>query len=153
VKVRDTQLQTLEEKGHRRAVIARQIVGNLDAALSATQLGITIASLGWGWLGKPVFASLLAPALGYLRVGPDETEWIAFAIGFTVITILHIVAGDLARKSLAIQKPLATALWVAPPLQCFNKLFYPGHLAFESRGVLAIAAVRPRSSFGNPIGA
>jgi CBS domain containing-hemolysin-like protein len=65
VKVRDTQLQTLEEKGHRRAVIARQIVGNLDAALSAKQLGITIASLGWGWLGKPVFASLLAPALGY----------------------------------------------------------------------------------------
>src|SRR5580765_4851614 len=73
VKVRDTQLQTLAEKGHRGAAIARQIVGNLDAALSATQLGITIASRGLGWVGKPVFASLLAPALGYLRVGPDET--------------------------------------------------------------------------------
>ena len=125
VKVRDTQLQTLAAKGHRRARLARQIVARLDAALSATQLGITIASLGLGWLGKPVFAALLAPALRSLQVGPEEAEWIAFAIGFTAITILHIVAGELAPKSLAIQKPLPTALWVAAPLLWFNKLFYP----------------------------
>ena len=135
VKVRDTQLQTLATKGNRRARIARQIVGNLDAALSATQLGISIASLGLGWLGKPAFASLLAPLIRYLKVGPVEADWIAFAIGFTVITFLHIVAGELAPKSLAIQKPLPTSLWVAQPLCWFYKLFYPAiwllnHAAF-----------------------
>jgi CBS domain containing-hemolysin-like protein len=125
VKVRDTQLQALAAKGHRRAWLAREIVARLDAALSATQLGITMASLGLGWLGKPVFAALLAPALRSLQVGPEQAEWIAFAIGFTAITILHIVAGELAPKSLAIQKPLPTALWVAAPLLWFYKVLYP----------------------------
>src|SRR3954468_23830105 len=80
VKVRDTQLQTLAARGHRRARLARDIVSNLDTALSATQLGITIASLGLGWLGKPVFAALLAPAISCLRLSPEQSEWIAFAI-------------------------------------------------------------------------
>jgi CBS domain containing-hemolysin-like protein len=135
VKIRDTQLQTLARKGHRRAKAALAIVGKLDAALSATQLGITIASLGLGWLGKPAFASLLAPVIGYLQVGPEEADWIAFAIGFTAITFLHIVAGELAPKSLAIQRPLATSLWVAQPLRWFYVAFYPAiwllnHAAF-----------------------
>ncbi len=135
VKIRETQLQTLANKGHRRAKAALEIVGKLDAALSATQLGITIASLGLGWLGKPAFASLLAPAIRYLNVGPVEADWLAFAIGFTAITFLHIVAGELAPKSLAIQKPLATSLLVAKPLQWFYRIFYPAiwmlnHAAF-----------------------
>src|SRR5215471_17323240 len=78
VKIRETQLLPLARKGHRRAKAALEIVGKLDAALSATQLGITIASLGLGWLGKPAFASLLAPLIGYLNVGPAEADWIAF---------------------------------------------------------------------------
>lgn len=111
------------------------MVGNLDAALSATQLGVTIASLGLGWLGKPAFASLLAPVIRYFKVGPAEADWLAFAIGFTAITFLHIVAGELAPKSLAIQKPLATSLWIAQPLRWFYRLFYPAiwilnHAAF-----------------------
>ena len=115
--------------------VARRIVHNLDAALSATQLGITLASLGLGWVGKPVFASLLAPVLKYFNVEPAQADWIAFAVGFTVITFLHIVVGELAPKSLAIQKPLATSLWVAQPLQWFYWLFYPAiwllnHAAF-----------------------
>jgi CBS domain containing-hemolysin-like protein len=135
VKIRETQLQTLAQKGHRRAKAALEIVGNLDGALSATQLGITLASLGLGWLGKSAFANLLSPFLSHLNVGPAESDWIAFAIGFTVITFLHIVAGELAPKSLAIQKPLATSLWVAQPLQWFYRLFYPviwvlNHAAF-----------------------
>jgi CBS domain containing-hemolysin-like protein len=135
VKIRETQLQALFKSGNRRAKAALEIVGKLDAALSATQLGITIASLGLGWLGKPAFASLLAPVIGSLNVGPAEADWIAFAVGFTVITFLHIVAGELAPKSLAIQKPLAVSLWVAKPLQWFYRLFYPAiwvlnHAAF-----------------------
>ena len=135
VKIRDTQLETLVAKGHRRATVARRIVRNLDAALSATQLGITLASLGLGWVGKPVFAALLAPALKYFSIDPAKADWLAFAVGFTIITFLHIVVGELAPKSLAIQKPLPTSLWVAQPLQWFYKLFYPAiwllnHAAF-----------------------
>ena len=135
VKIRDTQLESLVAKGHRRATVARRIVHNLDAALSATQLGITLASLGLGWVGKPVFAQLLAPVFGYFNVSAEQSDWFAFAVGFTVITFLHIVAGELAPKSLAIQKPLPTSLWVATPLQWFYKLFYPAiwllnHAAF-----------------------
>jgi CBS domain containing-hemolysin-like protein len=135
VKIRDTQLETLVSKGHRRAKAARRIVRNLDAALSSTQLGITLASLGLGWVGKPVFAALLAPGLKYFNVDPAQADWIAFAVGFTIITFLHIVAGELAPKSLAIQKPLATSLWIAQPLHWFYLIFYPliwvlNHAAF-----------------------
>jgi CBS domain containing-hemolysin-like protein len=135
VKIRDTQLETLISTGYRRARVARRIVHNLDAALSATQLGITLASLGLGWVGKPVFATLLAPLIGYLNLELSQADWLAFAVGFTVVTFLHIVVGELAPKSLAIQKPLATSLWVAQPLQWFYKLFYPAiwllnHAAF-----------------------
>ena len=135
VKIRDTQLEDLVIKGHRRAKAARRIVRNLDAALSSTQLGITLASLGLGWVGKPVFASLLAPALKYFHVDPAQADWIAFAVGFAVITFLHIVVGELAPKSLAIQKPLATSLWIAQPLHWFYVVFYPliwvlNHAAF-----------------------
>ncbi len=135
VKVRDTQLETLVSTGYRRARVARRIVRNLDAALSATQLGITLASLGLGWVGKPVFATLLAPLIRYFQIEPAQADWLAFAVGFTIITFLHIVVGELAPKSLAIQKPLPTSLWVAQPLQWFYKLFYPAiwllnHAAF-----------------------
>lgn len=135
VKIRDTQLEPLVSKGNRRAKAAQRIVHNLDAALSATQLGVTLASLGLGWVGKPVFASLLAPVLKHFNVDPAQADWIAFAIGFTVITFLHIVAGELAPKSFAIQKPLPTSLWIAQPLHCFYLLFYPfiwalNHAAF-----------------------
>ncbi|MBI2926829.1 MAG: HlyC/CorC family transporter [Verrucomicrobia bacterium] len=135
VKIRDTQLEDLVSKGHRRAKAARRIVRNLDAALSSTQLGITLASLGLGWVGKPVFAALLAPVLKHFNVDPAQADWIAFAFGFTIITFLHIVVGELAPKSLAIQKPLATSLWIAQPLHWFYLLFYPliwvlNHAAF-----------------------
>jgi CBS domain containing-hemolysin-like protein len=135
VKIRDTQLETLVVKGNRRASVARRIIRNLDAALSATQLGITLASLGLGWVGKPVFAALLVPVLNYFSVDPAQADWLAFAVGFTVITFLHIVVGELAPKSLAIQKPLPTSLLVAQPLRWFYKLFYPAiwllnHAAF-----------------------
>jgi CBS domain containing-hemolysin-like protein len=135
VKVRDTQLETLVSTGFRRARVARRIVRNLDAVLSATQLGITLASLGLGWVGKPVFATLLSPLIRYFDIEPSLADWLAFAVGFTIITFLHIVVGELAPKSLAIQKPLPTSLWVAQPLRWFYKLFYPAiwllnHAAF-----------------------
>jgi CBS domain containing-hemolysin-like protein len=126
VKIRDTQLETLILKGHRRARVARRLISNLDASLSATQLGITLASLGLGWIGEPVFATLLQPVMQWLQVeSPQMQHTIAFIIGFSAITFLHIVAGELAPKSLAIQKPLPTSLWIAHPLLWFYKLSYP----------------------------
>lgn len=126
VKVRDTQLVSLATKGHRRARVARRILGNLDAALSATQLGITLASLGLGWIGEPVFATLLEPVVRGLQIESEQVRHsIAFAVGFSIITFLHIVAGELAPKSLAIRKPLPTSLWVAIPLDWFYKASYP----------------------------
>lgn len=123
VKVRDTQLDPLIAKGHRRAKIARLIVRNLDASLSATQLGITLASLGLGWFAEPVFSRLLEPLMGGLN--PQVRHTIAFAVGFSVITFLHIVVGELAPKSLAIQKPLPTTVWISQPLLWFYKASFP----------------------------
>jgi CBS domain containing-hemolysin-like protein len=126
VKIRDTQLITLAEKGNRRARVARRILANLDEALSATQLGITLASLGLGWIGEPVFASLLEPVMRALQIeSPQVQHSISFAVGFSVITFLHIVAGELAPKSLAIRKPLPTSLWVSMPLDWFYKGSFP----------------------------
>lgn len=126
VKLRDTQLDTLISKGHRRAIIARRIIGNLDRYLSAAQLGITLASLGLGWVGEPVFVALLKPLMDWLQVDSEQTRHtIAFVVGFSAITFLHITAGEQAPKWLAIQKPLPASLWVAQPLDWFCKITYP----------------------------
>ncbi len=129
VKVRDTQLQPLIAQGNRRARMAQHILHNLDAYLSAAQLGITLASLALGWIGEPIFEALLKPVFSALGWMGDEWERgraaIAFAIGFSVITFLHIVAGEQAPKSLAIKRPLEGALWVAYPLRWFYVLAYP----------------------------
>ena len=113
VKVRETQLAPLIAKGQRRARIANRVIKNLDASLSACQLGITLASLGLGWVGEPVFAALLKPLMALLNIDSVEArKTIAFIVGFSALTFLHITAGEQAPKWLAIQKPLPTALWV-----------------------------------------
>lgn len=126
VKVRDTQLSPLVHQGQRRAQVADYILRRLDSFLSAAQLGITLTSLGLGWIGKPVFALLLQPVFSLLNVeSPEMRQWLAFIIGFSVITFLHISAGEQAPKWLAIQKPLATALWISYPMLWFYRASYP----------------------------
>ena len=126
VKIRDTQLTPLIARGYRRARIARRVVRNLDASLSACQLGITLASLGLGWVGEPVFAALLKPVMAWLNIESAEArKTIAFVVGFSALTFLHITAGEQAPKWLAIQKPLPTALWVVQPLEWFHRMSYP----------------------------
>src|SRR5205085_857017 len=105
VNIRDTQLETLVAKGHRRAKIARQIITNLNSFLSATQLGITMASLGLGWMGEPLFNLLLSPLLTSLHVESGTVRHsISFAVGFSALTFLHITVGELAPKWTAIQR-------------------------------------------------
>lgn len=120
VKVRDTQLAPLAAQGHRRARMARHLLSHLDAYLSAAQLGITLASLALGWIGEPIFADLLKPVFDALEVSSEQLRHtISILVGFTVITFLHIVAGEMAPKSLAIRKPVETSLWVAYPFHWF----------------------------------
>ena len=126
VKIRETQLDALAAKGHRRAKVARHIISNLNSFLSATQLGITMASLGLGWAGEPIFTALLSPLLVSLHVGSEAMRHsISFAVGFSALTFLHITAGELAPKWTAIQHPLPVALWVAKPLKWFYLASYP----------------------------
>src|SRR6185436_15629031 len=126
VKVRDTQLAPLIQKGSRRARAAQFIIEHLDSFLSAAQLGITLASLGLGWIGEPVFSTLLQPVFGWLHIESEQMRHaLSFAIGFSAITFLHISAGEQAPKWLAIQKALPTSLWVAYPMVWFYRLSYP----------------------------
>ena len=126
VKIRETQLDMLVARGNSRAKVARSIITNLNAYLSATQLGITMASLGLGWAGEPVFTTLLSPVLLSLNVESETVRRsISFAIGFTALTFLHITAGELAPKWTAIQNPLPLALGVAQPLRWFYLASYP----------------------------
>ncbi len=124
VKVRPTQI---DAHVHRRpGRIARHMISHLDAYLSATQLGITLASLGLGWIGEPAVASVLRSALapfGVLSEGALHST--SLVIGFFLISVLHIILGELAPKSIAIRLPERTALWVALPLFFFYKLSFP----------------------------
>ena len=129
VKVRSTQLESMAGRNHRRAKMALHLTHHLDAYLSACQLGITLASLGLGWIGEPIFAELLQPLYRALDIdGPDNAglrHSISFGVGFSVITFLHIVVGEMAPKSLAIRLPKETSLWVAFPMQLFYLVMYP----------------------------
>ena len=126
VKVRSTQIDSLVKSGMRAARIAQHVVANLDKYLSASQLGITMTSLGLGWLGEPVVAHILEPFLILFGIAdPTLVATIAFAVGFTLITFLHIVIGEQAPKWLAIQRAQRTTLFVAGPLHLFLVVFRP----------------------------
>ena len=102
VKVRATQLEPFAAQGHKRAKMALHLARHLDEYLSACQLGITLASLGLGWIGEPVFADLLAPVFNLFNVESEKLRHsLSFGIGFSVITFLHIVVGEMAPKSVA----------------------------------------------------
>lgn len=125
VKVRPSRLDTLIKEGNRRAVHAKKVTEHLDAFLSVTQLGITVASLGLGWIGEPTVAKILHPVFQLLQLSPNMEHTVAFVVGFSVITSLHIVMGELVPKSLSIQRTEQIVLFVAWPLLMFNKLMYP----------------------------
>jgi len=126
VKVRHSQLQTLASEGNKRASISQHVVENLTAYLSACQLGITLASLGLGWVGEPFLARMLHPFFALLGISSETlVASISFAIAFSLITALHIVLGEQAPKILAIQKSVGAALLVSPPLRVFYAIFKP----------------------------
>jgi CBS domain containing-hemolysin-like protein len=146
VKVRPTQIDPYVHEGKRNALVARHMIRHLDAYLSATQLGITLASLALGWIGEPAFAWIIEPAVSAFTDDPAVLHSVALTISFLVITILHIVLGELAPKSVAIRKSEGTTLAIALPLFVFYKLTYPAiwilnHTANYLLRVVGIAPV------------
>ncbi len=148
VKVRSTQIEALVKRRHRRATVADHVIQHMDAYLSATQLGITLASLGLGWMGEPFIAALLESFLfGFGLQARTVVSSVSFGVAFAIITFLHIVIGELAPKSLAIQRAQSTALWVAIPLTFFYKLFYPAiwFLNRVANRILRLIGIEPAS--------
>src|ERR1043165_2870841 len=146
IKVRPTQLAALAAEGNARAKMARRITKHLDSYLSATQLGVTLASLALGWVGEPAFAALLLPRL--IRLGafaPAVAHSIAAAVAFTLISALHIIFGELGPKYVAIDKTVPTSLWVAHVLRGFYVVMYPviWLLNKSANGILGAIGIKP----------
>ncbi|MCW8470763.1 hemolysin family protein [Fluoribacter gormanii] len=126
VKLRATRVEAIKDNYGLRGTILVHVHKHLDAYLSACQLGITIASLGLGWVGEPAFAELLKPILSYIGVdSPRLITVIAFFLAFSFISFLHIVVGELMPKSLAVRQSERVSVWTALPLYGFYWLMYP----------------------------
>ena len=147
VKVRSTQITELAEQGSARAKMAKKLIRHLDAYLSATQLGITLASLALGWIGEPAFHHLIQPLFTRFHVSEATAKSISATVAFIIISILHIVLGELAPKSLAIQKPVGTTLWTAHLLHAFYAITFPAIwlLNGTSRALLKLVGIEPAS--------
>ena len=139
VKLRQTRIRGIAKTRGWRGRILAKVHAKLDAYLSACQLGITLASLGLGWVGEPAFAGILKPVFGRLGVtSPELVHGISFACAFTIISFLHIVVGELAPKSMAIRNPEQIGLWSAAPLYGFYWLMYPAIWLLNSSANLVL---------------
>lgn len=127
VKLRESQLDVLVKQGSAKAALVKYVKEHLDWYLSACQLGITLASLALGWVGEETFLKLFEYLFSYLDIGVSEAflHSLALPLSFLVITMLHIVLGELAPKSLAIRFPLETSLTIVKPLIWFTRIFNP----------------------------
>jgi putative hemolysin len=149
VAVRRSRIEQLFQEGHPGAANARDVVGHLDAYIAATQLGITLSSLALGWIGEPALAHLLEPGMAILvgPLAPAAAHGVAIAVAFAIITMLHIVLGELAPKGLALQYPEGTILWVARPIKLFYALFRWPVIVLNGigNGTLRLFGLRPAS--------
>jgi CBS domain containing-hemolysin-like protein len=152
VAVRRTRVQQLASEGSARARSVLGLLDHLDTYIAATQLGITISSIGLGWIGEPAVARLIEPALEQAPFLPESwresaTHTIAFIIAFSIITALHIVFGELAPKSLALQRSEETSLWVATPIRTFELVFRPVIFLLNGVGnaVVRLFGIQPAS--------
>ena len=122
VGTRKSRLEELIQQGERKAILARRAVQSLDRYISATQLGITLASLGLGWIGEPALAHLIDGAFTWLpaAIQPYATHGAAVVVAFSIITVLHIILGELVPKAMALLYPEHVSMWVTAPLMGFT---------------------------------
>jgi CBS domain containing-hemolysin-like protein len=153
VRIRATSAEQMADAGRAGSGALQDILGQLDDYLATTQLGITIASLGLGWVGEPAVAALLEPVLE--SVLPESLlHLVAFAVGFTIVTFLHVVFGELAPKTIAIQRTERLALLVAPPMKFFYYLFIPGIVTFNgtANAFVNLLGIEPASESEESLG-
>jgi CBS domain containing-hemolysin-like protein len=149
VKVRASQIDLKAKEGHRMASLSKSILGNMNAYLSACQLGITIASLALGWIGEDVVTEIILAIFHKidLNISPETAHQIALPVAFAFITTLHIVIGEQAPKTIAIQRPESTTLWLAGPLNVFYWVLRPFIFVLNglSNFILRILGIPPMS--------
>ncbi len=141
VKVRAIRLEALDEAGTRGAGLTLSILKHLEAYLAACQLGITMASLGLGWVGEPAVAALLEPLFRTLGLGEAALHTVAFVVGFLIFSSLHIVVGEQVPKTFAIRQPEPIALWIAAPLHAFFLLCWPLNWALNAASRATLRAL------------
>jgi len=125
VKVRTSRIDQLVAEGKKGALAAKRVTSHLDEYLSACQLGITVTALGLGWIGESTFAEILEPVFVKLAIGEAMSHAIAFVVSFLLVTFLHVVVGELAPKTVAIQKAETITLLFSPPIIWFYRILYP----------------------------
>ncbi|MEX3624868.1 hemolysin family protein [Viridibacillus arvi] len=147
IKVRMSRIDQLIEEGNKRAVAAKKVVSDLDYYLSACQLGITVTALGLGTLGEPTVEKLLHPVFDYLGIPAAMSTVASYALALMIMTLLHVVLGELAPKTLAIQYAERLTLMLAPSLVTFGKIFFPliWFMNGTSRALLRLFGVKPAS--------
>ncbi|MFZ1320137.1 MAG: hemolysin family protein [Ignavibacteria bacterium] len=146
VKIRKTQIKETEIKKDNKAKLAFKLITHLDEYLAATQFGITISSLGLGWIGEPVTARILDPVFVMMGIDDPKTiHTISLTVGFVLITFLHIILGELAPKSIAIRHPKETTLFVSIPLHIFYLIFKPAIIVLNGTAnkILKIFGINP----------
>jgi CBS domain containing-hemolysin-like protein len=151
VTVRKTRVDQLIAEGHRSARAVRRAVSAPDRYIAATQLGITMASIGLGWVGEPAIAAIIQPVFAALpaQIAEATAHSIAVAIAFAVVTALHIVLGELAPKTIALEKAEATALLVVRPTEIFMKTFWPFIRLLNGTGRAVVNLLGLRSRGGH----
>lgn len=147
VKVRSSRIDQLVAEGKRGALAAKKVTTNLDEYLSACQLGITVTAMGLGWLGEPTIEKLLHPLFEKWNLNPSISSVLTFGLAFMIMTYLHVVVGELAPKTMAIQKAERVTLLLAGPLMMFYKVMYPfiWVLNGSARVVTGLFGLKPAS--------
>jgi len=154
VAVRKSRIDELVKRGNKTAKLVQKSIDHLDTYISATQLGITLASLALGWIGEPAIAHFLEPILNnYLpeNLAFITSNAIAIAIAFSIITFLHIVLGELVPKTVALQSAEKTALLIIAPLTFFTKVFKPFIYVLNGAGILVLKAVNFKAPTGHQL--
>ncbi|NHM30907.1 hemolysin family protein [Neobacillus terrae] len=151
VKIRGSRIDQLIAEGNKSALAAKTIVSNLDEYLSACQLGITVTALGLGWLGEPTVEHILHPLFAYMNVTESVSRITSIILSFAVVTFIHVVVGELAPKTFAIQKAETVTLLFARPMILFYKIMYPFIKALNNsaRFVAGLFGLKPASEHEN----
>jgi len=151
VTVRKTRIDQLIAEGHTRARAVRRAISDPDSYIAATQLGITMASLGLGWIGEPALADLVRPGITFLptRIAEATAHSISVAIAFAIVTALHITLGELAPKTIALERSEATALLVVKPTELFMRGFWPFIRLLNGMGRAVVRGIGLRGSGGH----